>query len=83
MRPIDADINVGDYTTVWECRCSEHGKQTVMAVDALYDLPVADVVEVVRCKDCRFSTGEPKCLYPDSIIRVPKDDDFCSYGKRR
>lgn len=43
----------------------------------------ADLVEVVRCRECRHNTGEPKCLHPDSIIKVPKDDDFCSYGEKR
>lgn len=38
-------------------------------------------VEIVRCKDCRFNTCDHKCLYPDSIIKVPDDNDFCSYGR--
>ena len=46
------------------------------------EIPSADVVDVVRCKDCRYNTGDHKCLYPDSIIKVPDDNDFCSYGRR-
>lgn len=46
-------------------------------VDAI---PAADVRPVVRCRDCKYNTGTKKCLHPDSIIRVPADDDFCSYG---
>lgn len=46
-------------------------------------LPAADVAPVVRCKDCRYNAGGKKCLYPDSIIAVPGDDDFCSYGEKR
>ena len=42
-----------------------------------------DFVELVRCKDCKFNQGNYKCLYPDSIIQVPNDNDFCSYGKKR
>lgn len=49
----------------------------------LADIPTANVREVILCKDCIFNTGANKCLYPDSIIRIPSDDDFCSYGKRR
>lgn len=46
-------------------------------------IPAEDVAKVVRCKDCRYNDGSRKCLYPDSIIAVPDDDDFCSYGKKR
>ena len=46
-------------------------------------IPAEDVAKVVRCKDCRYNDGGRKCLYPDSIIAVPDDDDFCSYGKER
>ena len=41
-----------------------------------------DVVEVVRCKDCKFNKGDNKCLNEHSIIDIPKDDDYCSYGER-
>lgn len=43
----------------------------------------ADVVPVVRCKNCKYNTTTHKCLNPDSFFLIPKDDDFCSYGKRR
>jgi hypothetical protein len=43
-RYIDADIEVSDYVTVWDCDCSEFGRQTVMSVDDLQYLPTADVV---------------------------------------
>lgn len=46
-------------------------------------LPAADVVPVVRCKDCKYNVGTKKCLNPDSFFAVPKDDDFCSYGERK
>lgn len=55
--------------------------------DVLEDVEPADVVQVVRCKDCR------KCSY-DSLFnyywcnltlgtRRVKSDDFCSYGERK
>lgn len=46
-------------------------------------IPAVDAVEVVRCRECRFNTTEKKCLNSDSIIRIPSDNDFCSYGQRR
>ena len=42
-RYIDVDMDVSNYVTVWDCNCSEFGKQTVMAVDDLQYLPTADV----------------------------------------
>ena len=58
-----------------------NGIETVM--EYAEHLPAADVVEVVRCKDCKYNSGTKKCLHPDSFFAVPKDDDFCSYGERR
>lgn len=38
-RLIDADEDTSNYVTIWDCDCSEFGKQTVMAVDDLNYLP--------------------------------------------
>lgn len=43
----------------------------------------ADVIPVVRCKDCKYNATTHKCLNPDSFFLIPKDDDFCSYGERK
>ena len=45
-------------------------------------IPAADVVEVVRCKDCKWR-GKAGCAI-DIVDETdePKDDDFCSYGER-
>lgn len=41
----------------------------------------ADVVEVVRCKDCKGMIDEDHfCYVWEGFVR---DDDFCSYGERR
>lgn len=50
---------------------------------AIDSVPSADVVEVVRCKDCKFNKGKNKCLNEHSIIDIPKDGDYCSYGERK
>lgn len=53
--------------------------------------PTADVVEVVRCKDCKHyclsdfrKPNEPRwCeLFNDGYF-YPKEDFYCSYGERR
>ena len=49
----------------------------------LRDYLTHDMVEVVRCKDCKYNRGSGKCLNPDSFFAVPKDNDFCSYGERK
>lgn len=51
-------------------------------------IPVSDVIEVVRCKDCKYAKkskdvlGVPdyECLKTD--ITCLDADDFCSYGER-
>lgn len=48
-------------------------------------IPTADVVEVVRCKDCRHGS---KCTDGYYTCRVDHrlahdEDDFCSYGERK
>lgn len=58
------------------------------ARQAIKDVPSADVVEVVRCKDCehcekrRTANYQPffYCLMQECSI---KDDDYCSYGERK
>ena len=43
-------------------------------------IPTADVVEVVRCKDCKHFVEEEFCMGIGIICRF---DDFCSYGERK
>lgn len=49
--------------------------------------PAADVVEVVRCKDCEYyeigKSHTPYCVNVLNIFEEMKPDDFCSYGERR
>lgn len=49
--------------------------------------PTADVVEVVRCKDCKY-WQDNNGGYPHDECRWGKDEtpdanDYCSYGERR
>lgn len=45
------------------------------------EIPAADVVEVVRCKDCKHRDGE--LGQPNIVCYQMHDDDFCSYGEWR
>lgn len=42
--------------------------------------PAADVVEVVRCKNCKWR-DKSECPMDDPYGM--RDNDFCSYGKRK
>lgn len=63
------------------------GYVQVVDVGDILDMPVADVVPVVRCKDCKYlanatvnSNGFLICRVNDMEIAP---DDFCSYGERK
>lgn len=53
----------------------------------LKGVPSADVVEVVRCKDCKFfehtKYGDWWCNNPDGGMGYGNPDDYCSYGERK
>lgn len=56
--------------------------------EVIESVPAADVVPVVRCKDCKYAyinsfsaaSGVALC---SSSAKVMQQDDFCSYGERR
>lgn len=64
------------------------------AIDSILAQPLADVVSVVRCKDCvssrplnrndrfeaRYCDGCIYCMRADEGV---SKDDYCSYGERR
>lgn len=50
------------------------------------DAPAADVIEVVRCKDCVLYNTEacPCTMYEDGdLISLLDGNDYCSRGERR
>ena len=52
--------------------------------ELLEDTPAADVVDVVRCKDCKhlmFSDMYGECS--QAHMGIVRPDDFCSYGERK
>ena len=49
------------------------------AWEAIDRLPAADVVEVVRCKDCRFYAIKQSSLC-DMHNTAVNAEDYCSYG---
>ena len=51
----------------------------------ILSIPAADVVEVVRCKDCKYhkDTSIKMYAYCCPIGQTVLKDDYCSYGERR
>ena len=82
-RYIDVDKLIAEYDKV---HIGPPGGARKLMVDA----PTADVVEVVRCKDCKhatfYSCKNDSC-YKGIICeyRIGTDDEnfYCSYGERR
>ena len=52
------------------------------ARDLLSDVPSADVVEVVRCKDC-WKRPFDNCPFYEHLGYQPEDDFFCGEGERK
>ena len=53
---------------------------------AILDAPSADVVEVVRCKYCKYfglnDENVPYCLNPFGLDD-PEPNGFCNYGRKK
>ena len=57
---------------------------TPLIVNLVQKQPAADVVEVVRCKDCKhlmFSDMYGECS--QAHMGIVRPDDYCSYGERK
>ena len=67
-------------------KTNPYGKPTldyesgVKVLNMIDEAPAADVVEVVRCKDCNSYNGHGFCLYHAEIVN---DDDYCPCGERK
>lgn len=58
-----------------------HIEYAYAAEQLLDEIPAADVVPVVRCKDCKHYDIGGSCIICGFQSRKP--DDFCSYGERK
>lgn len=90
-RYIDADKLCENLKTM--AKYQEHYKQSTIlgVVSTIENTPTADVVEVVRCKDCKHSCMIGVCpfTYQDvyECLKGAKEakgeTDFCSCGERK
>ena len=60
----------------------DEGRKLMDVYDALVALPAADMVEVVRCRDCKHYNAGFECLIEGYGIERPADY-FCADGKRK
>lgn len=47
------------------------------------DMPTADVVEVVRCKDCKYFAPTVDWYECEFHEQLTMPDNYCSFGERR
>lgn len=92
-RFIDADrlkefIATHDYLLSDKWNSTDKGMFTIGIFQAINEQPTADVVEVVRCKDCKYFhdgiyNGEYWMECDEYKIALSSDNWFCADGKRR
>lgn len=82
-RYIDAKYNLHDLPCYFDF--SDEELDAISTVLKL--MPTADVVEVVRCKDCKHYSadgwGYGNCYRGSVEYLRMADNGFCSYGERR
>lgn len=67
-----------------DCNRFDHVPKRVVEffVKGMESVPSADVVEVVRCKDCMYN-DRGWCGSQEYGTRHVEDNDFCSQGEER
>lgn len=64
-----------------------YGYDAIEILTEIEYAPEADVVEVVRCKDCGYyENGKDYAPYCNNVMNLfeeMKPTDYCSYGERR
>ena len=83
-----AYINTENFLELFAVASAGQDEQFINTVKmVLEDTPVADVGDIVRCKDCLYATeryGHLNCIHGVSYRNSwNKPDDYCSYGVRK
>ena len=85
---IDRDALINDFESDLIIRMFDNLKGTPKpktidiadVIKRIEDFHTEDVIEVVRCKDCKFY-GNGDCSVQS--VRSMYPNDYCSYGERR
>lgn len=86
-RYIDADAFIKEIVKIQDLR----RLSTATIGEALDRTPTADVVEVVRCKDCEFwqtdwipnTGGDRGCHYCEMMDSFTEPLNYCGYAERK
>ena len=83
-----AYINTEDFLELFAVASVGQDEQFINTVKmVLEDTPVADVGDIVRCKDCLYATeryGHLNCIHGVSYRNSwNKPDEYCSHGVRK
>ena len=86
-RYIDADALIKGIDIKLEITGRDEANKVANAfceiISRIKNTPTADVVEVVRCGECKYMQADGKCdAFADFSVR-PSASDYCSYGIRR
>lgn len=87
--PEERLIYADDFLDLFYVASAGQDKAFISAIEmVMKDTPTIDAVEVVRCKDCRFSApsyASPE-LYRQCSLSIPWKkvaiDFFCAHGER-
>lgn len=81
------DITCAVGTDFMQKVAEAENKQIFEILKWLENEPSADVVEVVRCKDCKYNAfkqpNDTIHCHRDFVCVFRKPTDFCSYGERK
>ena len=91
QKAIDAIVNCTNCGTPDELRkyVDKHSLENgwtggvLDAMEAVEDMPAADVVPVVRCKDCKFRENDDFCTGRGFPYQLVPDNGFCDKGERK
>jgi ribosomal protein S27E len=89
-RYIDVEKEIASMQSVLDQRSEGKGTVAYFAfekiIERLKNAPTADVVPVVRCKDCEHGQFMPACsmyLCHCTGGKLRYSDDYCNYGERK
>ena len=79
---VDALKAQADTMRTWVERYAEQRRGILTAVNIVEDIKPADVVPVVRCRDCKFRENDDFCTGRGFPYQLVPDDGFCDKGER-
>ena len=80
---VDALKTQADTMRTWVERYAEQRRGILTAVNIVEDIKPADVVQVVRCRDCKFRENDDFCTGRGFPCQLVPDDGFCDKGERK